>query len=323
MQRRRKRRAMRKHRRAVSIQRDNEETPRNSMTQQRTRERRTMPTPSPVASIGIRLAYNRYTQHPCWNRTLFPSITFRFKYTRRHASKFIPIRRLIESLLRIPRKDCIRPSISALTRASILFVRKNPRVTFRVAPLQLNEIRNFPSAPYPSVYNFFRGESKVQIGFYPIIVKSRTSLFHKIITSPENSRLIQTDWSVRGIRRRRRREKKRGEKKEVYRGEKRKKESRERGGDIAGVSRFTYYGRGNPIRPDYPLESTATAGSTTYVCIGACMRRGKSIPWSASAAPPPMRLSPETPCASRITATLGPPPLCARISPNRGRGMCR
>lgn len=104
MQRRRKRRAMRKHRRAVSIQRDNEETPRNSMTQQRTRERRTMPTPSPVASIGIRLAYNRYTQHPCWNRTLFPSITFRFKYTRRHASKFIPIRRLIESLLRIPRK---------------------------------------------------------------------------------------------------------------------------------------------------------------------------------------------------------------------------
>lgn len=134
MQRRRKRRAMRKHRRAVSIQRDNEETPRNSMTQQRTRERRTMPTPSPVASIGIRLAYNRYTQHPCWNRTLFPSITFRFKYTRRHASKFIPIRRLIESLLRIPRKG-LHSSFDIGPHPSINFIRqkKSPRYVSRRA----------------------------------------------------------------------------------------------------------------------------------------------------------------------------------------------
>lgn len=64
---------------------------------------------------------------PLLDPDILPYITFRFKYTRRHASKFIPIRRLMDSS---PRKDWIHPLIS---QPSLTFYSQYPRVLSRAS----------------------------------------------------------------------------------------------------------------------------------------------------------------------------------------------
>ena len=67
---------------------------------------------------------------------------------------------------------------------------------------------------------------------------------------------------------------------------------------------------GNPIRPDYPLESARQVRGRTYGNVVYACDEGKVYRGPPPQLPPPVSNAPETPYASRITATLGlSPPL--------------
>lgn len=108
---------------------------------------------------------------------------------------------------------------------------------------------------------------------------------------------FKTDSSVRGIKRRKSTE---GKKEEV--------------GKEEGISRAYHDSRimdaGNPIRPDYPLESARQVRGRTYGNVVYACDEGKVYRGPPPQLPPPVSNAPETPYASRITATLGlSPPL--------------